>query len=167
MRSTFTVAEGASAAFHYDFTSRYAPAALDVVVACVQGTCRADSKPLAISPDGGIALKRRKPRIAARPAPKTRKAASAAAEEPSSAESLDKDNECAILHDSLKSLHDRDPAIRAFAAKFGEDETRAMAERVRRHYEAKSCAAWLDRRGGVASAWRRVRLARWAISQTN
>ena len=77
-----------------------------------------------------------------------------------SAQALKKDDECAILHDSLKSLHDQDASIRAFTARFGEAETRAMARRVRRSYEAKGCPAWLARRGGVESAWRRVRVAR-------
>ena len=76
-------------------------------------------------------------------------------------EALKKDNECAILHDSLRSLQDHDASIRSFTAKFGEAETRAMAKRVRNSYETKACAAWLDQHGGVGAARRRVRLAQW------
>ena len=168
MRSTFTLAEGASASFHYDLnahvaresersglTSSYFPGALDVVVACARGLCRADSKPLEISPEGWIALKSKKIRDEER-------AALAAA-----SESLRKDNECAILHDSLRSLHDRDASIRSFTAKFGEAETRAMGNRVQRNYAAKDCAAWLDERGGVGAAWRRVRVSQWTSFRSN
>ena len=157
MQSSFTLSEGASAAFHYDFnspsapgqSSNYFPVALDVVVSCAKGKCWADSKLVKISPEGRIALKSRKLRSEARAA------ASAVSE------ALKKDNECAILHDSLRSLHDHDASIRAFTAKFGEAETRAMAKRVEGSYEAKACAAWLDQHGGVGAAWRRVRVAQW------
>ena len=162
MRSTFTLAEGASASFHFDFNARstgeaaqsgqvlsYIPGAADVVVQCAQGKCWADAKPVMISPEGRIALKTKRMRIVAR-------AATAAV-----SEALKKDNECAILHDSLRSLHDQDASIRSFTAKFGEAETRAMAKRVERSYAAKGCAAWLDEHGGVGAAWRRVRVAQW------
>jgi hypothetical protein len=157
MRSAFTLSEGASETFHYAFnsssaqsgqSSNYFPDAVDVVVTCGKGRCRADSKPLKISPDGRIALKSRRLRNEARAAA-------------SASEALKKDNECAILHDSLRSLHDHDASIRAFTAKYGEAETRAMAKRVQGNYEAKACAAWLDGHGGVGAAWRRVRVAQW------
>ena len=162
MRSTFTLAEGASASFHYDFNApavrnsaqsgpavRFFPGALDVVVACARGKCRAESTPVEISPEGRVALTAKKIRIDAG-------AAKAAAEK-----SVKKDNECAILHDSLRSLRERDASIRSFTAKYGEAETQAMAKRVRSNYAAKDCAAWLDERGGVGAAWRRVRVAQW------
>jgi hypothetical protein len=107
-----------------------------------------DSTPRKV-PLRGVALKTIKTRNASR-------AAAAAV-----SEALRKDNECAILHDSLRSLRDQDASIRAFTARFGEAETRAMAGRVRSSYEAKGCAAWLVQRGGVGAAWRRVRVAQW------
>ena len=107
-----------------------------------------DSKSPELSP---VALKSRKTRAA-------KLAVSA---------SLKKDNECAILHDSLKSLRNQDASIRAFTAKFGETETRAMAKRVQRNYEVKGCASWLDQHGGVGSAWRRVRVAQWTSFRIN
>jgi hypothetical protein len=159
LRSTFTLAEGASASFHYDFNApasrdsgrsgrafRYFPGGLDVVVACAQGKCWADSEPLKISPEGWIALKSKK----------LARGAGAGL-----SESLKKDNECAILHDSLLSLRGLDASIRAFTARFGEAETRAMAKRVQGNYAAQDCAAWLDEHGGVGAAWRRVRVAQW------
>ncbi len=138
MRSSFTLSEGASATFHYAFNdpSRsgqnvdYFPGARWTSSSrAARGRCWADSKPLQISPEGRIALKSRKRRNEARAA------AAAASEE------LKKDNECAILHDSLRSLHDRDASIRAFTAKFGAAESRAMANRVQGNYAAKACAA--------------------------
>ena len=65
LRSTFTLAEGSSATFHYELNARvarpgalrYEPGALDVVVSCAHGACRADSKPLPIAADGGIELR--------------------------------------------------------------------------------------------------------------
>jgi hypothetical protein len=127
----------------------YFPGAVDVVVQCGQGKCRAESKPQKISPEGRIALRSKRIRIAARAA------------KDAVSEAIKKDNECAILHDSLRSLRDQDSSIRSFTAKFGEAETRAMAKRVERSYAAKGCAAWLDEHGGVGAAWRRVRVAQW------
>lgn len=175
MRSTFAFAEGGSASFHYDFnahvarelaesgrTSSYFPGTLDVVVACAQGKCWIDSKPLEISPEGGVGLESKAILIEMRPAPKTGRTAKAAA-----SESLTKDNECAILHDSLKSLRERDASIRSFTARFGDAETRAMAERVGRNYARKGCAAWLEERGGIGAAWRRVRVSQWTSLRGN
>ena len=144
MRSSFTLTEGASEIFHYSF-SGYTPGAADVVVACAKGECSADSKAVKISADGRIALKPKKIKDDGRAA----------------SEAVKKDNECAILHDSLRSLDRRDASLRAFTAKFGEAETLAMAKRVRRSYEAKACETWLEQRGGVGAAWRRVRVSQW------
>jgi hypothetical protein len=173
MRSTFTMTEGASASFHYDFnvnvarelaqsgrTSSYFPDALDVVVVCAQGTCGADSKPLEISPQGTVELRSMPILIEMRAPPSSSGSVKAAA-----AESLAKDNECAILHDSLKSLRERDASIRSFIARYGDAETGAMAKRVRRNYTRKGCAAWLEERGGVGAAWRRVRVSQWMTSR--
>ena len=123
--------------------------ASNIVIACADEMCRADSKLVKIPPEERISLKSRILRSEARAA------ANAVSE------ALKKDNECAILHDSLRSLHDRDASIRSFTAKFGEAETLAMAKRVQRSYEAKACGAWLDQHGGVGAARRRVRLAQW------
>jgi hypothetical protein len=174
MRSTFTMTEGASASFHFDFNSdvarelarsgrtfSYFPDTLDVVVVCAQGACGAQSKPLEISPQGNVELKSM-PIIVETRAP-ARSGGSAKA----AAESLAKDNECAILHDSLESLRERDASIRSFTAKYGEAETSAMARRVQRSYARKGCAAWLEERGGVGAAWRRVRVSQWTTLRGN
>lgn len=152
MRSTFTLAEGASASFHYDFNDRvddesaqsgktlgFIPAALDVVVACAQGKCWADSKLLDISPEGRVELK------AATLLAGDRGARKGGDARDSAAEALVRDGECAALHDRLNSLRDRD----------------ASSGKVRRDYEEKGCAAWLEEHGGVGAAWRRVRVAKW------
>jgi hypothetical protein len=133
MVSTFTLTEGGSTSFHYDFPNRYLPSAADVVVVCAAGMCRADSRPPAISPEGRLELKTRKVRTEAR-AP--------GAPDPGS---LKMDKQCAILHDGLSGLRDQD----------------AAAKRVERNYAALGCAAWLDEHGGVGAAWRRVRVAQW------
>ena len=146
MRSTFTLTEGASVSFRYDFNVRnaresaeagrmtvYTPAALDVVVGCALGRCWADSKPVGISPEGSVALKSKEVWIELRAARKA----------DSMAEALRKDNECAFLHDRLMKLPD------------GADKS------LERSYARHGCEAWLDEHGGVGAAWRRVRVAQW------
>jgi hypothetical protein len=146
--STFSVAEGGSALFHYDWNAgverelalsgratRYEPGLLDVVVTCARGACRAESTPPLIRPDGTVSLKARKVRDAARLAQvkleslarrRRREERAARAEEE---KSLARDRACAALLDGLE-----------------------MPE---------GCAAWLEGRGGVGAARRRIRLAQW------
>ncbi|MFI5363693.1 MAG: hypothetical protein ACHQ49_17155 [Elusimicrobiota bacterium] len=146
MRSTFTLTEGASVPFRYEFNVRnahasaeagrmtvYTPAALDVVVGCSLGRCWADSKPIEISPEGSVALISKTVWIELRAARKT----------DSVAEALRKDGECAVLHDRLMKLE------------------RGSDLSLERSYERNGCEAWLDEHGGVGAAWRRVRMAQW------
>jgi hypothetical protein len=73
MVSTFSVFEGGSAYFHYDWNAgveralalsgqatRYFPEALDVIVTCAVGVCGVESKPLQILADGSVLLKSKK-----------------------------------------------------------------------------------------------------------
>jgi hypothetical protein len=146
MSSTFTLTEGASVSFHYDFnvrsgrelaaagrTSVYTPGALDVVVSCALGRCWADSKPVEISPEGSVALRSKPVRIELRAERKMDDVAG----------TIKKDTECAALHDSLMKLE-------------GD-----AARSVERSYAKIGCEAWLDEHGGVGAAWRRVRVAQW------
>jgi hypothetical protein len=154
VRSTFSVAEGSSASFHYDFNSGveralrksgeavvYSPGALDVVVACARGECRAAAAPSVIGADGTVALTARTIRDPALRARIKKRAAKTAARA-----DLRRDDECAILHERLRSFHDGGSAPEL---------------KARREYDEKGCDAWLEARGGVGAAQRRVRLSQW------
>ncbi|HXT01357.1 MAG TPA: hypothetical protein VN915_11825 [Elusimicrobiota bacterium] len=157
LRSSFTVAEGSSASLHFDLNPRatavrYEPGALDVVVACARGECRASSTPAPIWDDGTVALKLKRPaRRRGEKRAASRKAADAGAL--AAAADLREDGECAALDQTVS-------AAAARTAKTGEGETRTERA-ARNRYVAEGCAAWLDAHGGAAAARRRVRLSRW------
>jgi hypothetical protein len=155
LRSSFTLAEGSSATFHYEFNSRpaaavrYDPGALDVVVACARGACRAAAKHAPIAEDGTIALKKRR-----RLRPEKRAAATTADSGALAAgAALRKDGECATLDDALK-------AARTRIAQAGGGETREE-QTARNRFIGQGCAVWLDEHGGAGAARRRLRLSQW------
>jgi hypothetical protein len=155
LRSSFSVAEGGSASFRYELNprgaaDRYEPGTLDVVVFCGHGACRASSKPLPISADGQVALKKRPRRRTDRRAASV-KAADAGAL--AAAQALRKDGECAALDEAVAGAAAR-------TARTGEAETRSERA-ARSRYLADGCSAWLGERGGVGAARRRVRLSQW------
>ena len=157
LRSTFTVAEGSSAAFHYDLNPRaaavrYEPGALDVVVSCSRGECRASATPAPIWDDGSVLLKtKRARRRRAEKRQAARRAADAGAR--AAANDLRKDGECAALDQTVSAASER-------MARTGEGETRAERS-ARAKYLAEGCGSWLGERGGAAAARRRIRLSQW------
>jgi len=159
MQSSFTVAEGSSATFHYDLNTRatavrYEPGALDVVVACSRGECRASATPAPIWDDGSVLLKLKKksPRRRVEKRQASRKAAADAGALAAAAD-LRKDADCAALDQTVTAASTR-------MSRTGEAETRTERE-ARGRYLAQGCPAWLDGHGGAAAARRRVRLSGW------
>ncbi len=155
LRSTFILTEGSSVTLHFALNSagapaRYEPEALDVVVACARGACRADSKPLPILPDGRVDVKAKRARRPEKRA-SVRTAADAAAL--AAGDAVRKDAVCAALDDALTRSRTR-------VERSGGSET-PEERSARGRYALEGCASWLDERGGVGAARRRVRLSQW------